>query len=184
MVDVEDFADEEEEVLLDVEELDKILVDEIKEVFDEELVEELTDLEVDVTEEWEVVDLEEDADLLLDVVLDRIDVALVPELELVLLNFEVVELEPKLDATACEVPFLMYTLSLFPAPQYSYGLPEQVMEQSESAVKTEPVPNESAHQHCCNISTPIKTIDMNHLLRVHTQLRHTYMANRRQRTTR
>ena len=57
--------------------------------------------------------------LLLDVVLllGGIDVELVRELGLEL-SVEVVELE--LDTAACAVPFLMYTLSLFPAPQYSY----------------------------------------------------------------
>lgn len=60
-----------------------------------------------------------------------------------------------LDTVPCEaVPFRMYTLSLLPAPQYSYWSPAQVIEQSLSGAITEPEPKVSAHQHSRPYSAP------------------------------
>jgi hypothetical protein len=52
------------------------------------------------------------------------------------------------------LPFLPYTLSRFPAPQYSVPLSLQFMLQSEAAVGTAPVPNEFPHQHSPPYSRP------------------------------
>jgi hypothetical protein len=60
-----------------------------------------------------------------------------------------------LDPVPCEVvPFRMYTLSLLPAPQYSYWSPAQVIEQSLSGAIMEPDPKLSAHQHSRPYSAP------------------------------
>jgi hypothetical protein len=78
------------------------------------LLEELTDFDVDVEAEEDATELDVDA-------------------------FDEVEMctDVELEELAVEVPIL-YKSSLLPAPQYSYGLPGQINEQSVKAAGTEP----------------------------------------------
>jgi hypothetical protein len=107
---------------------DELLAFEVEVDFDVEddvfEVVELTDFTVDVVIEEDLTELDVDV---LDVVESFTDV------ELELLTFDVAELE----VLVADCPS-MYISSLFPAPQYSYGLPGHVKEQSDKVARTEP----------------------------------------------
>lgn len=109
------------EVEVDFEVEDKFDVED--DVFE---VVELTDFTVDVVLEEGLPELDVDV---FEVVENLTDV----ELELELLTFNVTELE----VLVADCPS-MYISSLFPAPQYSYGLPGHTKEQSDEVARTEP----------------------------------------------
>lgn len=120
-------AEEEEEVLVEEEEED-FDVDEEELSFEEELeVFELEDVFVDV-ERVEVTDLEVDVEVLVEDVEEGFTDPLVLLVDATLLTLLLVLASDE----------SMYISSLFPAPQYSYGLPGQVKEQSERVVLTDP----------------------------------------------
>ena len=106
---------------------DELLAFEVEEedVFE---VEDDFDVEEDVFEVVELTDFDVDV---LDVVV--VEIFTDVELELELLTLDVAELE----VLAADCPSL-YISSLFPAPQYSYGLPGHTKEHSDKAARTEP----------------------------------------------
>lgn len=88
---------------------------------------ELTDFTVDVVVEEDLTELDIDVFDVVEVVESFTDV------ELELLTMDVTKLEVLVaDCTS------MYISSLFPAPQYSYGLPGHTKEQSDKVARTEP----------------------------------------------
>ena len=124
---VELFVDEREVEDFDVE----VFVEELD--FDE-LVLVLTLVEDDLVEEEDDLNVEEDF-----VDVERVEVT---DLEVDVEDFEVDVEETLTDPlllVEVESEESMYISSLLPAPQYSYALPGQVNEQSESVVLTDPV---------------------------------------------
>jgi len=85
---------------------------------------ELTDFTVDVVVEEDLTELDVDVFEVVEIFTD---------VELELLTFDVTELE----VLVADCPS-MYISSLFPAPQYSYGLPGHTKEQSDKVARTEP----------------------------------------------
>lgn len=142
---VELFVDEREAEDFDVEvegfiELELAFVDEtdvevfVEELDFDELVLVLTLVEDDLVEEEDDLDVEEDF-----VDVERVEVT---DLEVDVEDFEVDVEETLTDPlllVEVESEESMYISSLLPAPQYSYALPGQVNEQSESVVLTDPV---------------------------------------------
>ena len=112
----------------------RVAIDDVKEL----------DLVLDELLSFELVDdFEEDNDLrVLELLTDfDVDVEAVEVLtELVVDVFDVVEdfTDAELELLTMEVPS-MYISSRFPAPQYSYALPGQTIEQSLVAARTDPV---------------------------------------------
>ncbi len=101
---------------------------EVEDIFDVEddvfEVVELTDFNVDVVVEEDLTELD----------VDVLEVGeIFTDVELELLTLDVAELE----VLAADCPSL-YISSLFPAPQYSYGLPGHTKEQSDKVARTEP----------------------------------------------
>ena len=107
---------------------DELLAFEVEVDFDVEddvfEVVELTDFTVDVVVEEDLTELDVD-------VFDVVEIF--TDVELELLTFDVTELE----VLVADCPS-MYISSLFPAPQYSYGLPGHTKEQSDKVARTEP----------------------------------------------
>ena len=133
-------------LLLTVVNVDEVLVSvrddvEVVELRDDELLAFKVEVDFDVEDDvFEVVEL---TDFTVDVVVEEdlteldVDVFEVVEIftdvELELLTFDVTELE----VLVADCPS-MYISSLFPAPQYSYGLPGHTKEHSDKAARTEP----------------------------------------------
>lgn len=133
-------------LLLTVVNVDEVLVSvrddvEVVELRDDELLAFKVEVDFDVEDDvFEVVEL---TDFTVDVVVEEdlteldVDVFEVVEIftdvELELLTFDVTELE----VLVADCPS-MYISSLFPAPQYSYGLPGHTKEQSDKVARTEP----------------------------------------------
>jgi len=133
-------------LLLTVVNVDEVLVSvrddvEVVELRDDELL--AFEVEVDFDVEDDVFEVVELTDFTVDVVVEEdlteldVDVFEVVEIftdvELELLTFDVTELE----VLVADCPS-MYISSLFPAPQYSYGLPGHTKEQSDKVARTEP----------------------------------------------
>ena len=133
-------------LLLTVVNVDEVLVSvrddvEVVELRDDELLAFKVEVDFDVEDDvFEVVEL---TDFTVDVVVEEdlteldVDVFEVVEIftdvELELLTFDVT----KLEVLVADCPS-MYISSLFPAPQYSYGLPGHTKEQSDKVARTEP----------------------------------------------
>lgn len=122
-------------LLLTVVNVDEVLVSvrddvEVVELRDDELLAFKVEVDFDVEDDvFEVVELTDfDVD-----VLDVVVVEIFTDVELELLTFDVTELE----VLVADCPS-MYISSLFPAPQYSYGLPGHTKEQSDKVARTEP----------------------------------------------
>ena len=133
-------------LLLTVVNVDEVLVSvrddvEVVELRDDELL--AFEVEVDFDVEDDIFEVVELTDFTVDVVVEKdlteldVDVFEVVEIftdvELELLPFDVTELE----VLVADCPS-MYISSLFPAPQYSYGLPGHTKEQSDKVARTEP----------------------------------------------